>query len=425
MPFSVRGRLALAAAGIVAAVVGAVILALVLDRQAGPPAVRSDGLSAEGFVDSIGVNVHFSYGDTAYARQPEVLSRLRELGVGHVRDAMANPSELLRSGLQASAEQGIRGTLLADPARDPVAAVGDSVSVMGDGIAAFEGPNEYDNSGDPAWSTTLGGYMPALAAAVAKLAPDVPVLGPTVIDTSNRAQLPADLPGLFNAHPYPGGGPPEPALSQALQERSVLAPRRGVVFTETGYHNALAATVSQPPASEEAAAIYLPRLFATAFGAGVRRTFIYELVDEKPDPGLVDPEQHFGLLRNDLSPKPAFTAIKTLIAAIRASPGPGAAGPLSTKLRVLGDGAVERLDLKREDGSRLVALWRPVTVWDVDARVPVDPGQLPVELNFAGRQARDVTVWRPSVATGPVQSLARSEKLEVGLEGDLVLVSMR
>ncbi len=61
---------------------------------------------------------------------------------------------------------------------------------------------------------------------------------------------------------------------------------------------------------------------STAFGAGVSRTFLYELVDVKPEPALHDPEQHFGLLRNDLSPKPAFTAVKTMIAAIRASPGP-------------------------------------------------------------------------------------------------------
>ena len=85
-------------------------------------------------------------------------------------------------------------------------------------------------------------------------------------------------------------------------------PGRGAVFTEAGYHNALSSTTGQPPASEEAAAVYMPRLLATAFGAGVERTFIYELVDEKPDPGLIDAEQHFGLLRNDLSPKPAFTA---------------------------------------------------------------------------------------------------------------------
>ena len=149
----------------------------------------------------------------------------------------------------------------------------------------------------------------------------MPVIGPSFVDSANRRRLPADLPGLFNAHPYPGGGPPETVLGDAAREYSSEPRRSGMVFTETGYHNALRDTTDQPPASEEAAAVYFPRLLVTAFGVGARRTFIYELLDEKPDPGLGDLQQHFGLLRNDLSPKPAFTAIKTLIAAVNASPG--------------------------------------------------------------------------------------------------------
>ena len=43
-------------------------------------------------MDSIGVVVHLNYVDTAYARQAELVARLRELGVRHVRDAMPSPS---------------------------------------------------------------------------------------------------------------------------------------------------------------------------------------------------------------------------------------------------------------------------------------------------------------------------------------------
>ena len=113
-----------------------------------------------------------------------------------------------------------------------------------------------------------------------------------------------------------------------------------------------------------------------------------------------DPEQHFGLLRNDLSPKPAFTAIKTLIAALRASPGAGP-GDLDWRSTPTGDEDVEHLTLLRRDGSRVIALWRPVSVWDPHERPPVDPGSVPVELRLR-RPARDVTVWRPSVSTTPV-----------------------
>jgi hypothetical protein len=385
---------------------------------------RADALSAGALIDSIGVNVHFSYVDTAYARQADVLARLRELGVRHIRDATPNPVEALRGGLRASRRAGVRATLLVDPAVDPAAAVADSLAVVGPGIAAFEGPNELNNSGDRGWPERLETYMRALATAVRKQAPRVPLVGPSFIDAASRSHIPADLPGLFNGHPYPGGQPPEGAVEQALGERRATARERDVVFTETGYHNALAATTGQPAASEEAAAVYLPRLLVTAFGAGVRRTFIYELVDEKLDPGLVDPEQHFGLLRHDLSPKPGFTAVKTLIDALRTSPGQGSFEPPSPTVRSRGDTRVEQLTLRRRDGSSVIALWRPVSVWDLRARRPVGPAPLPVELLFR-RRARNVAVWRPSLATQPVLRLRHTRRLRLELQGDLVLVSLR
>jgi hypothetical protein len=411
-------RVALVAAAVAVFAVSA-YLALA-GREPEAPPLSADRQSAEALVDSIGVNVHFSYTDTAYARQAEILSRLRELGVRHIRDAMPNPVEALRVGLRSAGQQGISATLLADVAEDPSPAVADAASLMDDGIAAVEGPNELDNSGDPAWASKLRDYMPALEAAVRDRAPGVPVIGPSLKEPSSRTRIPPDLPGLFNVHPYPGGGPPEPALGEAMRE----ARGREVVFTETGYHNALEAATDHPPVSEEAAAVYLPRLLVTAFGAGVRRTFVYELVDEKPEPGLRDKEQHFGLLRNDLSPKPAFTAIRTLIAALQASPGKGSGGRPPWDLRADGDGEIERLTLSRRDGSHVIALWRPISVWNRDARKPVEPQPLPVRLSL-GRAARDVTVWRPSLAPQPVLRRERARRLSLELGGDLVLVSFR
>lgn len=419
-----RLGLALAAAGAVLAAAGAVLLAI--GRDAEPPPLRPQPLSAEALVDSVGVVVHFNYVGTAYENQPEVLSRLRELGVRNIRDAMPSRGEPLEAGLRAARQQGIRATLATgDPGRDPASAVADSIAVMGDDIAAFEGPNELDNTGDPAWPATLRSFMPALEAAVRDQAPDVPVIGPSFINPASRSQIPPDLPGMINGHPYPGGKPPEPVLGEALRELGRGAVKRGVVFTETGYHNALAANSDHPPVTEAVAAVYLPRLLVTAFGAGVRRTFIYQLADEVPDPGLGDPAQHFGLLRDDLSPKPAFTAVQTLIAALRASPGERSGGGLPGSLRVHGSGEVKRLTLKRRDGSRVIALWRPVSVWDRDARQPLTPAPLPVELSFGLGGARDVEVWRPSVWSQPVLRRDHARRLPLELGGDLVLVSLR
>lgn len=390
----------------------------------GAPQLQSRSLSADAFVDSIGVVVHVKYTDTAYARLPELIARLRELGVGHVREGMPDQSPELVEGLAALRSAGIRATLVGEVDRDPEAAVAESVAVMGDAIDAFEAPNELDNSGDPNWPTKLRSYMTALAAAAHRHAPDVPVIGPSFIDPGSRSRIPRDLPGLFNGHPYSGGLPPEPALSQALLERRNSAPGRGVVFTETGYHNALEASTGQPPVSEAAAAVYLPRLLMTAFGAGVGRTFVYELVDEKPDPGLTEPEQHFGLLRNDLSPKPAFTAVQTMIRAVRESAGPPSPDRFDWRLDVNGDHEIEGLTLERGDGSHVIAVWRPVSVWDRDARRTIDPEDVRIRLRFGGLRPRELTVWRPSVSPSPVLR-EQARELGLSLEGDLVLVSVR
>jgi hypothetical protein len=56
--------------------------------------------------------------------------------------------------------------------------------------------------------------------------------------------------------------------------------------------------------------VYLLRTFLEHFKGGIARTYAYELLDEKPDRGLRDPEQHFGPLRQDFTPKPAFTALR-------------------------------------------------------------------------------------------------------------------
>jgi hypothetical protein len=428
---SLRPRLMLAA--LVALLV---VLAVSIAIETGPetggpplgaPALRTSALPADAFVNSIGVSVHLPYTDTVYGRQAEIIARLRELGISHVRDGMPLGRPALLQGLPALRAAGIRATLVGEIDRDPKASVAESVAVMGGAIDAFEAPNELDNvaiSGAPDWPEKLRAYMPALASAVRHQAPGVAVVGPSLIDSGNRTKLPRNLPGMFNGHPYSGGVEPEPALTQALLERRRATPHRPAVFTEAGYHNALHATTGQAPVSEDAAAIYIPRLLMTAFGAGVKRTFVYEFADEKPDPGLTDPEQHFGLLRNDLSPKPAFTAVQTMIRAVEDSSGPASSPHLGWRLDGHGY-EVKRLTLERRDGSRVIALWRPVSVWDIQERHPIDPGQVRVRLRFGGFGARDVTVWRPSVSTQPVLRRARARQLGLSLGADLVLVSVR
>jgi hypothetical protein len=423
-----RRRLVPAGLGLAALAVLALVVALLArdrDVAGAPPVLPSRDLSAERFLDSVGVVAHFNYHDTAYAHRAELIGLLRELGARHLRDAMPQPEQQpLIAGLQAARGIGMRATLhTGDVRRPPEVAVADALRVLPDGVEAFEGPNEPDNNGDPGWPQTVRDYMPRLDAAVRQRAPGVSVVGPAFVHpVASRMLLPADLPGLANEHPYSGGEPPEQALATALRNIPKALARRGVVFTEAGFHNAMRSTNDQPPSSEDAAAVYLPRVLLSAFGAGVRRTFVYELADNKPDPGLADAVQHWGLVRRDLTRKPAFEAVRRLLAAVRASPGPAATPGPSWRVRT--ESSVQRLALRRRDGSRVLALWRPVSVWDTSAREPVTAPAVPAELTF-DLPARDVTVWRPSASERPVLRRASAKQVSFDVGADVVLVSMR
>ena len=103
---SIRMALALAVAAIAVVVL---VVALSTNHETGPSTPLSEReLSAEAFLGSIGVVVHLNYVDTAYGRQADVIARLRELGVSHIRDAMPSPVEPLGIGLRAASQAGIR-----------------------------------------------------------------------------------------------------------------------------------------------------------------------------------------------------------------------------------------------------------------------------------------------------------------------------
>jgi hypothetical protein len=416
-------RLLLVLATAVVALAAALAAVLLLGKEGKGPEISAHERSAAAFLDSIGVVTHLPYTTTAYGRRADVLARIHELGMRHIRDAAPSGPGALADGLREAAALGIDGTLGTDITVPPAQWVPASLAAMSGRVAAFEAPNELDNSDRPNWRAELPTYMASLAAEVRRRARGREVIGPSFVSPGSRAQIPRTVPGAFNAHPYSGGLLPEPTLGQAVDEWHSWAPHRRAVFTEAGFHDALRATSGQPPTSPEAAAVYIPRLLLTAFGAGVQRTFIYELVDVRPDPTLADAVQHWGLLHNDFSPKPAFLALRNLIAIVRKSPGPGRAGRLDWALNP--DQDIERLVLVRADGSRVIALWRAVSVWDRDKRKPEDPGVARVELSFRGRPARDVSVWRPSVSSQPALRRARARQLQLELGGDVVLVSLR
>lgn len=382
---------------------------------------------ASDFVDSVGVNVHMSYMDTPYRDVEAVQDALRDLGVHHVRDGLRPDMEDQYRSLSALAAGGVAVSLILGDPQGRFGAAEQLVETLKTrlpGVAAsLEGPNEYDGSGDPAWPEALRAYQERLYDRV-KDEPtlsQLPVLGPSLIDNSAWSRV-GDLSATLeygNIHPYPGGEPLRPSdLEGQLDLVRSGSGSDPVIATETGYHNALNAPVppAQPAVSERAAAIYVPHLLLEHFRVGIERTFLYELIDEHHEPSLTDQEQHFGLVRHDLSRKPAFTAVRNLLSLLD-DPGPSFE-PGSLDFSLKAGGPVEQLLLQKQDGCFYLALWRSgLAAWSHAAQTDLDPAPIAVRIELDD-SVEQVRTFSPVVSNQPneIQTDLDVIELQLGVE---------
>ena len=408
------------------------LVALSLFLPATASAAATTARSAGAFVDSIGVNTHFSYSDTIYdSRFAQVKAKLSELGVRHIREGLMPDRPDQYEFLRDLAGAGVRSTLiLGDPNEGPEnldELLATLRTELRGTVAAVEGPNEFDSWGGSDWQPRLVDYQRRLYSAIKgdPALASLPVLGPSIVQRRNQESL-GDISGTLdygNFHPYPDGFSPEEGIGDNIERAVGNSGSKPLVATETGYHTTEGWSGEHNAVSEAAMATYIPRLYLEYFRRGVARTFSYELLDEKP--GDDDRENNFGLLRNDLSEKPAFGALRNLITILDDR------GPAFTPGAVaysLGDEAtgVHHLLLQKSDGSYYLALWRAVDVWDPDAQASLQAPSGRVTVNFE-RQVTSATSFLPSRSATPVAALpsgsGRPLSVEVGAEATIVKLS--
>jgi hypothetical protein len=336
--------------------------------------------SAASFLDSVGVNVHLGYGNTAYRDTPGILDRLSQLGVHHVRDALPlQPNALQLQGLRALPARGIKADLAIAQTPRRVHQLPSPLDVMNSlvdtgpkvraAVEAVEAPNEWDLQGGDNWVSQIVTFTRSFGSLLRSdpVWGHVTYVGPSTGRVERVSQLPnlGAGPGhvdVANLHNYTAGGPPERDAGYLAAARRT-AVGKPLWVTEIGFHTAVEQVGRQPAVTEAQQGSYVTRQLLENYSRGVARSYIYELAEEKPDPALIDQEQHFGLLRTDLSPKPAFTQLRTLLDGVRdpAHPRKGGAASadvpeLKLSIRTPGD-PVGSLLLRRTDGSYRLVLW--------------------------------------------------------------------
>jgi hypothetical protein len=397
---------------------------------------------ADSFAESLGVNVHLTYFDTGYGDFDVIKERLLDLGVRHLRDgaqltADRNYNNIFYGRLKDLANAGIKFDLIFDP-RSSVGELTNTklsavAAMAGNSLEAVEGPNEYDNSADRNWAYTLRAYQSALYR-TAKAAPttrELPVIGPSFVHAESRDAVGDLSPYLDygNLHSYPGGRMPSSNLQSGgeIPRARAVSGTRPLIPTETGYHTAVASHSGQPGISDQAFAKYAPRLYLEYFNQGFVRTYVYELSDEKPDPGRMNAEHHFGLLNSAGEPNPAYLSLRHLLDLVTDTPRAGDSrqpftpGQLDYRLR--GDtSGIHHTLLQKRDGRFYLILWLEVSSYDIgtkaDTFVPVR--HLVLELS----QARQVNTYLPLESSRVVKHDEAPHSVELDVPDHALVVEI-
>ena len=374
-------------------------------------------VSAGSVADSVGVNVHLHYNNTVYGDFPLVRNLLTDLGVRHTRDGLVDSQwQPYYQRHIALGRLGIKCLFITSAAQSDALLTSWPSRVPG-AFEGFEAPNEYDRSGDPQWAATLRAFVARLYHAVKSnpATAQFPIVGPSLTQTASYTQV-AGLQQYFdfaNMHNYfAGRNPGTPgwgdggygSIAYNLAHDQAAWPEKPVLTTETGYVTDTATIQGIP---ELVAGKYAPRLILEQALHGVVRTYIYELLDEGRT--IAGDSGFYGLARMDGSHKPAFTALKNLIATL-ADPGP----PVKPKdlpfSLVSASGNLHHLLLAKRDGSYYLAFWLEEPDYDVNAHTetPVNPQKVTLETAQVFKDAQLITFHADgSIKTTPVTPGAR------------------
>lgn len=408
---------------------------------------------ADSLVEGIGVATHWGYHNTVYHQKREQLHRLLgELGVRVVRDGIENVrrNEVVHLD-ELWALYGVKAILVTEPNRTKDATLSEWKRNRAR-IAAIEGPNEvnggwaklklsYQGKGWPEGPRLFQDDLQAWLRADPELK-DIPLIVlSTAYKGAGKQMAPLRSFDYANTHSYAGGQMPTRSLDfrdpyLLLGDGATVPP---LVATESGYHTCLwksnVVASAQQGISHVAHRKYIPRHVAEYFNAGFRWTVIYEFAAGRPKKQEQDdPEAAFGLLMPDGTPKPAYFALKDLIALLSESRWdrdarqwirPPAVEPVALPFSLEGaPKSVHHALLQRVDGTFQLLVWNEVSSFDLAKRCDIVNPEIPVTLRL-GRRAERITVSRLGPDAPPVKTLESVDCAQLSVPDEVIVVEIK
>lgn len=368
-----------------------------------PPPPDGVVVTDDAFLDSLGINVHVNYNDGAYANLGKMADDLRYIGFRHIRTHAGGGPVPLSSYVRLG-NSGLRFNLIAHtntPADVTVNFAAALIKQAPGSVASIEGFNEINN-----WPVTYRGQTGenAARAAQAELYSKVRARAdmlrvPVVYFTGGTAV--SDLKGMAdmaNVHAYNNNATqPGPWLTLSMRQftgKAAQAPRMNTEFGNFAlpqgwpagkpwWRGGTALGVDQ----DTQARIVLNGFFE-ATARGFRRSFVYELLDEKLDPAMKISGMHYGLFTFAHQPKTAAKALHNLTGFLR-EPAASTGGTVTARVEENSD-SIGWVGIRRKDGSLVLAIWNrsPLWRWNQQSSTPVQSAMMPAPIRVTSNTAR-------------------------------------
>ncbi len=160
-----------------------------------------------------------------------------------------------------------------------------------------------------------------------------------------------------------------------------------------------------------------------AAAQGVPATYLYELLDERPDVNNTDREQHYGLFNTNGTAKPAATALHNLTT-ILADPNDRVTtrtGIAYTTSNLPASG--HTLELAKANGASDIVVWAEPSIWNQATAAPAAAPTATVAVNFA-MVMQSVLVFDPFIGTTPIARLSNVSSVNLAVTDHPLIVEV-
>ena len=383
---------------------------------------------ADAFVDSVGVDTHFNYGQSSYRSSfAAIRDALINSGIRHIRDGgfgYSNPSALAALG-----QAGIKHS-----ASFPVTVTAAQITATlesygyGPNVDFVEPQNEYDeaSNGDPNWAAELISEQHVLYSTVRSnpAFASIAILGPSFghpWDASAVGSLDA-YEDAGNEHDYTCNYNPGTTLGAGIGPITNLlrasTQTKPIWTTEVGYADN--ATNWGCAATDATIAKYDPRVIADRWVAGEPRTYFYQFADTAPGLNY----DSMGLVTQSGRAKPQYTALRSMLSLLTDRGENSEATPLTYGIGG-NTSNLQQLLLQKRDGSYYLMLWLEEPGWNPSTSSAVRNEMQNVSLTLANAPTSVTAYTYGSNWTLPATKLHPSKTLTIAVSDAITFVRLQ